>query len=179
MEARTLWELAQVNIARPLEPLDSPLLAEFMAALTPINALADAAPGFVWRLQTDDGDATAIPVFGSTELIVNMSVWRDLESLGQFVFKSGHVEVMRRRRSWFAPMTDAYTALWWVPAGVRPTVPEAENRLASLRSRGSTPYAFSFRSPFPAPSAPFEIVEQIRSDDETPAEISADWRCPV
>ena len=134
MDARTRWELAQVNIARPIEPLDSPLLVEFMAALAPINALADSAPGFVWRLQTDGGDATSIPVFGSTELIVNMSVWRDLESLRNFVFKTGHVGVMRRRRSWFAPMVDACTALWWVPAGVRPTVAEAERRITSLRS---------------------------------------------
>jgi hypothetical protein len=100
-----------------------------MAALEPINAIADAAPGFVWRLQADDGDATSVPVFGSTEHLVNMSVWTDVESFADFAFKSAHVEVMRRRREWFSPMAQAYTALWWVPAGVRPTVADAEERV--------------------------------------------------
>ncbi|MFJ4790482.1 DUF3291 domain-containing protein [Streptomyces sp. NPDC088794] len=42
--------------------------------------------------------------------------------------------------------------LWWVPAGHRPTVAEAEERLLRLRADGPTPYAFTFRSPFPATS---------------------------
>ena len=95
MQTRPQFELAQVNVAKPLGPPGSDVLAEFMAALAPINAVADAAPGFVWRLQTEAGDATAVPVFGSTEYMVNLSVWTDLESLGNFVFKSDHVEVMR------------------------------------------------------------------------------------
>lgn len=166
MNTRERFELAQVNVARPLGPPGSPVLAEFMAALEPINALADAAPGFVWRLQTDDGDATSVPVFGSTEHLVNMSVWADVESFADFVFKSAHVEVMRRRREWFAPMPQAYTALWWVPARTRPTVADAEERLAHLREHGPTPFAFTVRAPFPSPSG-----AQVSSDDG--------WLCPA
>jgi Domain of unknown function (DUF3291) len=145
------WQLAQVNIAEPLEPLDSARLREFMDLLAPINALADAAPGFVWRLQTEDGNATAVQVFDDPALIVNMSVWESVETLNDFVFGGEHVRVMRRRVEWFVRMRAAYTALWWVPAGTLPTVPEAEQRLVALRENGPTAYAFSFKRPFPAP----------------------------
>jgi uncharacterized protein DUF3291 len=166
MNSRPRFELAQVNVARPVGPLDSPVLAEFMALLEPINALADVAPGFVWRLQTDAGDATSVPVFGSTDILINMSVWADVESFADFVFRSLHVEVMRRRREWFSQLAEAYTALWWVPAGARPTVAEAEERLAHLREHGPTPFAFTLRSPFPSPAG-----DEITSDD--------DWLCPA
>jgi hypothetical protein len=145
------WQLAQVNIALPVAPLESEQLAEFVAALDPINAIADVAPGFVWRLQTDAGDATAVKGFGDERLIVNLSVWASLEALGDFVFRSTHVEVMRRRREWFERMATAYTALWWVPAGHRPSVTEAEDRLEVLRRDGPTERAFTFREPHPAP----------------------------
>jgi hypothetical protein len=144
--------LAQVNIALPVEPLTSPRLTGFVAALEQINALADAAPGFVWRMQTEDGDATAVRGFGDDRLIINMSVWTSLEVLADYVYRGGHVEIMRRRREWFAPLREAYQALWWVPAGHRPAVAEAERRVAHLRARGPSRYAFTFRAPFPAPS---------------------------
>ena len=146
--------LAQVNIALPVEPLTSPRLAGFVNALDEINALADAAPGFVWRLQTEDGDATAVRAFDDDRLIVNMSVWASLEVLADYVYRSGHVEIMRRRREWFAPMREAYQALWWLPAGQLPTVADAERRVAHLRAHGPSEYAFTFRSPFPAPNVP-------------------------
>ena len=145
------WQLAQVNVARPVAPLTDPALAGFVAALEPVNALADAAPGFVWRLQTEDGDATAVRVLDDDALIVNLTVWASLETFTDFVFRSGHVEVMRRRRQWFVPMREAITALWWVPAGHRPTVAEAEERLLALRADGPAPRAFTLRSPFPPP----------------------------
>src|SRR5690349_22670235 len=131
--------VAQVNIGRPVAPLTGPELAGFMAQLEPVNALADAAPGFVWRLQSDEGDATSIPVLGDSSLIINLTVWESLESLTGFVFRSSHVEVMRRRRQWFVPMQDAFAAFWWVPAGHLPTVAEAEARLLTLRTEGPTP----------------------------------------
>jgi hypothetical protein len=142
------YELAQVNVARPSEPLTSARLATFMDLLDPVNALADAAPGFVWRLETEDGDATAVRWRGDDELIVNMSTWESLESLSDFVFGTFHVEVMRRRREWFSRMTDPYTVLWWVPAGHRPTVAEAQERLGLLAAVGPGPRAFTFRRPF-------------------------------
>ena len=146
------FELAQLNIGRALAPLDSPALAGFMGNLDRINALADAAPGFVWRLQTQDGNASALRIFDD-ETLVNMSVWRDVEALQTFVYRTAHVEVMARRKAWFERMTEAYMVLWWVPRGHRPPLEEAEERLTHLRVHGPTPHAFSFKQPHPAPDA--------------------------
>ncbi|GAA2799970.1 DUF3291 domain-containing protein [Saccharopolyspora taberi] len=163
----TAFHLAQVNIALPVAPLDSAELAGFVAALDPVNAAADAAPGFVWRLQTEDGDATAVRGFGDDRIIVNMSVWESVEALADYVYRDpGHLAVLRRRREWFPKMAEAHTVLWWVPAGHRPTVAEAEQRLSLLREHGPSPEAFTFREPFPAPGG-----AQVRKDD--------DWMCPA
>ncbi|MBO0849392.1 MAG: DUF3291 domain-containing protein [Pseudonocardia sp.] len=156
--------LAQVNIGLPVEPLTSPRLAGFVNALEEINALADAAPGFVWRLQTEDGDATAVRAFDDDRLLINMSVWTSLETLAEYVYRGGHVQVMRRRREWFTPMKEAYQALWWVPAGQLPTVADAQRRVAHLRTHGPTPYAFSFRTPFPPPDEPATPARDARED---------------
>jgi hypothetical protein len=146
------FNIAEVNIALPSAPIDSPLLAEFVALLDPINALADQSPGFVWRLQTEAGNATAIRALDDERLLVNMSVWRSIEQLAEFVYRSGHVAVMRRRREWFERMR-VYVALWWVPAGMVPTVADAELRLAHLRRHGPTPFAFTFKQRFAAADA--------------------------
>jgi hypothetical protein len=143
--------LAQVNVATVRAPLDSPELAGFVAQLEPINALADHSPGFVWRLQTEDGDATAIRPFQDERIMVNLSLWESLEALRTFVYASRHLDVMRRRREWFHRM-DAYLALWWVPAGTTPTVAQATDRLQLLAGNGPGPDAFTFRVPFPAPA---------------------------
>ena len=148
------WHIAQINVSLPLEPLESQRLAPFVAALDPVNAVGEAAPGFVWRLQTEDGNATAVRVFDDDRLIVNLTVWESVEALGEFVFRSSaHLEVLRRRRQWFAAPTQAMTPLWWIPAGTVPTVAEAEQRLRHLREHGPTPYAFTFREPYPSPDA--------------------------
>ena len=146
------YELAQLNIATVLEPLDSPVMADFVANLDRINALAESSPGFVWRLQTEEGDATALRPMGD-DVIVNMSVWRDVESLNKYVYGSAHVEIMRRRREWFQRMKDAYVVLWWVRKGHRPTEQEAIAKLELLRQAGPTEAAFTFRRAFPAPDA--------------------------
>src|SRR6266702_279566 len=117
--------LAQVNIGRMREPLDSPLLADFVAALDPVNAAADTAPGFVWRLQTEDGNATAVHAFawdraGSAGVLVNMSVWESVEALAAYVYSDTHRQVLRRRRQWFERMAEAQAALWWIPRGHTP-----------------------------------------------------------
>jgi hypothetical protein len=145
--------LAQVNLATLRAPLDDPELAGFVAQLEPVNALADAFPGFVWRLQTEDGDATAIRPFDDDRIMVNLSVWASLESLRDFVYASRHLDVLRRRREWFHRMADPFLALWWVPAGTIPTVAQAKDRLELLARQGPTPAAFTFRVPFPAPTA--------------------------
>ncbi|MEJ1197674.1 MULTISPECIES: DUF3291 domain-containing protein [unclassified Streptomyces] len=143
-------ELAQVNIARLKAPLDSPRLKDFVDALDPVNAAADAAEGFVWRLQDDSGNATDVPFFGDDWLIVNLTVWRDADALTAFMYQGRHREMLARRREWFERLAEAVTTLWWVPAGHRPTVAEAESRLLHLRTHGPTPYAFTLRTSFPA-----------------------------
>jgi len=144
-------ELAQMNVALPLAALDSPVMAEFMANLDRVNALAEASPGFVWRLQDDAGNATSLRPMGP-DALVNMSVWRDVESLSSFVHKSGHVEYLKRRKEWFQRVAEAYVVLWCVPVGHRPTVEEGIERLMRLRAEGPTPQAFTFRQLHPAPS---------------------------
>jgi hypothetical protein len=146
------FQLAQLNIATMKAPLDSPPMADFVASLDRINALAEAAPGFVWRLQTEEGDATALRPLGD-DVLVNMSVWRDVASLNDYVYRTAHVEVMRRRKQWFERMRDAYVVLWWVPTGHRPTIEEAKQHLELLREKGPTARAFTFRTAFPPPDA--------------------------
>ena len=143
------FELAQLNVAAPLPGADASVLAEFYAGIARINALADTAPGFVWRLK-DGGDAEALAFLGEGALI-NLSVWRDVESLGDYVYRSGHIEVMRRRAEWFRRVGEAHLALWWVPAGHRPNLTEAAQRLAGLRRDGPSAQAFGFRGAFPPP----------------------------
>jgi hypothetical protein len=155
------FQLAQLNIGRLAAPLTSPQLQGFVDALDPINALADAAPGFVWRLQTEDGDATAVRAYDDDLLIVNMSVWESLESLADFVYRSDHQQVMRGRRQWFDRMVEAYMVLWWIPAGHRPAVDEATDRLARLRANGPTPEAFTFRVPFPPPDTSQTVTPEL------------------
>lgn len=147
------YELAQLNIGVIRAPMDSPVMEGFASNLDRINALAEATPGFVWRPQTEDGDATAIRPFDDPNMLVNMSVWRDVESLNAYVYSSAHVELMRRRREWFERMTEAYLVLWWVPQGHRPSINEAMERLNLLRAQGPTERAFTFRQPFPPPGS--------------------------
>ena len=147
-----MHELAQLNIGVIRAPMDSPVMAEFANNLDRINALAEASPGFVWRLQTEDGNATAIRPFEDENLLVNMSVWRDVESLKAYVYGSAHVQFMRRRREWFEFMKEAYLVLWWVPRGHRPAIAEAIAKLELLKAQGPGPEAFTFAQPFPPPS---------------------------
>ena len=151
----TELHLAQVNVARLAAPLDSPQLADFVANLEPVNAIADASPGFVWRLQTESGDATALRIFDDDWIIVNMSVWDSLEALRDYVYRSPHADVLRRRQDWFEQMADAHVALWWIEAGTLPTLGDARQRLMTLRAEGPTQQAFTLREPYPSrPPAP-------------------------
>jgi hypothetical protein len=147
------FHIAQINIARMLAPLDDPIMAGFVARLDEINALADSAPGFVWRLQTDSGDATALRPYPDDFIIVNMSVWETAEQLREYVYRSLHSEVMKQRKSWFERFEGMYYALWWVPAGHIPSVEEARERLEHLRTHGESERAFSFKRLFPAPGS--------------------------
>ncbi|MFD3698850.1 DUF3291 domain-containing protein [Streptomyces sp. NPDC058646] len=145
--------LAQLNVATLLHPLDDPRIAPFVEMLDPVNAAADCTPGFVWRLVEDgEGDATGLRPAGE-DVIVNLSVWETQEALWDFAYRSGHLEVMRRRRDWFARHVKAHLVLWWVPAGHIPTVGEALERLADLQVHGPSPRAFTFASSYTAAEA--------------------------
>lgn len=159
-------QLAQVNIARLLEPLDAPRLHDFVAALGPLNALADAATGFVWRLQTDDGDATAIRAVDDDMVIVNLSVWTSVEVLAAYVYGAEHLAVMRRRREWFTRPWSHHLALWWVPDDHRPTPLEARERLEHLERCGPTPQAFTFST-------------AVGPTDTSPQTADGSWLCPA
>jgi heme-degrading monooxygenase HmoA len=148
--AESRVHLAQVNIGRIRAPLDSPQLAGFVGRLEEINALADRSPGFVWRLQTDEGNATYLRPYDDERILVNMSVWESLEHLKAYVYSSNHRELLKQRREWFEAFSGAYLALWWVPEGHRPSVDEAKQRLAHLEANGPTPFAFTFKVNFPA-----------------------------
>jgi hypothetical protein len=154
--AQSKYNLAQVNIARMRAPLDSDTMADFVARLDDINALADSSPGFVWRYQTEEGNATSLRAYDDESILFNLSVWRSPEELQAYVYKSSHVDVMRRRREWFEKFEGLYYALWWVPAGHIPTVAEARSRLEHLRTNGESAFAFSFRHLYPAPDAETE-----------------------
>ncbi|USQ83460.1 DUF3291 domain-containing protein [Streptomyces phaeoluteigriseus] len=162
--ASTAFELAQVNLSRLKFPLDSPELKDFVDALDPVNADAEAADGYVWRLQSEEGNATDVPVFGDRWLIINLTTWRDVNALTAYMYQGRHREMLARRREWFDRVQEAMTALWWVPAGHRPTVAEAESRLLHLRAHGPTPYAFTLRTSFPAQGAEpvaFEVPDDL------------------
>ncbi|MEV6686905.1 DUF3291 domain-containing protein [Streptomyces sp. NPDC051130] len=151
--------LAQLNIAKLRHPLDDPRVAPFVEMLDPVNAAADGAPGFVWRLVEEGApDATALRPAGD-DVIVNLSVWESQDALWDFAYRSGHLEVMRRRREWFERHVEAHLVLWWVPAGHLPTVDEALERLADLREHGPSPRAFTFASSYSATEAAAHLPE--------------------
>src|SRR5688572_17514546 len=145
------YHLAQINIARMLAPIDDPIMADFVAQLSPINALAEESPGFVWRLQSEDGDATSIKIYDDDMIIINLTVWESVEALRQYVYKSAHSRAMRDRRRWFEEFDGPYYVLWWILAGHLPDPQEGKERLEYLREHGDSPNAFSFKSVFAAP----------------------------
>ncbi len=143
------WQIAQVNIARMKAPLDSPVMEGFVARLDEINRLADGSPGFVWRLQTDQGNATYLRPYDDDRILFNLSVWESVEALKTYVYRTAHAELLKGRRSWFEQFDGAYLALWWVPAGHIPGVDEAKKRLAHLEEHGSSQFAFTFKTVVP------------------------------
>ena len=140
------WQLAQLNIAQLIASIDSPTLADFVADLDRINALAEQSPGFIWRYEADVrtnhiGDQP----FGD-DMIVNMSVWDSVEALHTYVYRTAHAQVMSRRKEWFQRMSNTYSVLWWVPAGHQPDMYEAKEKLEQLRRDGAGPDVFSFKT---------------------------------
>jgi hypothetical protein len=145
------YNIAQYNIAKLIAPLDDPRIADFVAALDPINKLGDESAGFVWRHQTAEGNSTSIRVRGDPLVIINFSVWESIEAMFEYTYHSAHADIFRRRREFFEPSELPQLVLWWVPAGHEPSVEEAEERLDHLREHGPGAYAFGFKSRFPPP----------------------------
>ena len=141
------YHLAQVNIAKMLAPLNDPIMQDFINSVDKINAIADNAEGFIWRLQDEDKEDAAI-VFKDDSIVINMSVWENLDTLFNYTYKSGHIEVFKRKKEWFSKMKIMYMAFWYVLDGYKPTFLEAKERLDYLNKHGETPYAFSFKSKF-------------------------------
>ncbi len=163
------YHLAQVNVARMRAPLDSPPMASFVARLDEVNALADRSTGFVWRLK----DASGVQVYDDPLVLVNLSVWESAEVLKEYTYSAGHVEVFRARGQWMAPPSEAHLAMWWIPAGHIPAVPEAVERLDYRRKHGDTPVAFAFSRPFPMPDAPFAPAAPLPVDLDGRAFVTA------
>jgi hypothetical protein len=156
------FHIAQLNVGRSVAPLDDPIMAGFMERLADINSLGERSPGYVWRLQSETGDATSIRAYDDPRMIVNLTVWESIEDLFAFAYRSGHLEVLRRRREWFEQMDGPSLVLWWLPAGHLPTVVEARRRLDLLAARGPTADAFTFKVRFdpPVADAPLSLVDQ-------------------
>jgi hypothetical protein len=148
------YHLAQVNIARMRAPLDSPVMSDFAAQLSAVNAAADRSPGFVWRLATAEGDATAVRAYDDPLILFNLSVWESVEALREFTYNGGHLAAFRDRARWFERPAEAHLALWWIPAGHLPRVDEAVERLAFRREHGDTAVAFPLARPYPKPDEP-------------------------
>ena len=147
------YHLAEINIGRTVAPMDDPAMEGFVSQLDTINALAEASPGFVWRLKTDEGDATSIVAYDDPRIIVNMSVWESLQTLRAYVYTTNHADVLRDRKKWFEKLDSPHFVMWWIPAGHIPTVQEAKDRLAFLAEHGETAHAFTFRTQFQPPNA--------------------------
>jgi hypothetical protein len=145
------FHLAQVNIARMVAPLDSPTMESFVALLDEINAVADSSVGFVWRFQSAAGNATYLRPYEDDRILFNLSVWESVEALKEYTYKSAHADVLRKRKEWFSHFGQANVAMWWVPRGHIPSVPEATERLDYLQRHGPTARAFTFKQAFSPP----------------------------
>lgn len=146
------WQVAQINIARPVAPLDSPVMADFVANLDRINVLAESSPGFVWRLKAETSNAVGVNQPFDDDIVINMSVWESVDALHDYVFRSAHIDVMRRRKEWFAPFGSVSAVLWWVPKGGKPSLFEAHGKLKLLSECGPSQEAFTFKSRMQKPA---------------------------
>ena len=140
-----MFQLAQINIGRAKGSMDAAVMKEFSDNLDPINQIAESSPGFIWRLKDESGNATDIQSFDDPDIIINMSVWESFDALKNFMFKTHHIDFLKRKKEWFYTMSDANYALWWVPLGHQPDIEEAKSRLLHLQQHGESPHAFSFK----------------------------------
>jgi hypothetical protein len=161
------WQLAQVNVAYALGGPDDPVMADFMAQLDEINALAERSPGFVWRYVTDSRDPGQREL-ADPRVLFNMSVWDSVESLHAYAYKTQHGNVFAARKKWFGEWKQhvaalpelgegaPFLALWWLPAGEVPTPQQGLEKLRLLGARGPHPQAFTFKRMFTPQGGPVE-----------------------
>jgi len=138
--------LAELNIGRLLHPLDDPRMADFADNLDRVNGIADRSEGFVWRLKGESGNATGIQAFDDPRIILNISLWESVDALERYVWQTVHKRFYGRRHEWFDRFEGPYFVMWWVPAGHRPTVEEAVERLRHLKDNGPSEFAFGWES---------------------------------
>lgn len=158
--SRSDFHLVQFNTARARFPPEDPRMRTFLAQLLHINSLADGSPGFVWRLQTEDGNSIAIRPYEDDHILITYSIWESIEHVFEFTYRGPHARVMKDRKQWFDKIEDPYIVLWWAPAGEIPSLAEAVRRLDHLRRHGPTEFAFDFHHRFPAPAPGPEVVPQ-------------------
>ena len=151
--AGTAYHLAHIHLGTMKGTIYSPIMAEFRSQIAHYNALADRSAGFVWRLQTEDGDTTSLNPFDDDRIFVTMSVWNSIESLSQFAYHSEHLSIFRQRKKWFLRHPSASLALWWIKVGSVPTLLDGKERLAHIDKNGPTLFAFTFNASFPPPDA--------------------------
>lgn len=166
--------LAQLNIGRLVAPLDDPRLEPFVSNLDAVNALAEKSPGYVWRLQTDEGDATALRPYPDPDVIVNLTVWESVESLKAFIYQGDHLAIFKRRREFFEVPSEGYVVLWWVPEGHIPSLDEAKDRLEFLQQHGPSPHAFTF-----AHAQPPLLVERATVEDPVAAQLITELNADI
>ena len=137
--------LAEFNIGRIKYPLDDPRMREFVDNVDRINKLADNLPGFVWRLQGENGHAMDMRVYDDPAVLPNLTVWENVEALERFVFKTVHSRFFDKRETWFA-QPDPTLVMRWVPEGHRPPLAEGVARLDHLKAHGPSDFAFGWES---------------------------------
>ena len=154
------YHLAQINIAKMKAPLDDPIMAEFANALEEVNTVAEQSPGFVWRLQTASGNATDLRAYTDPKILVNISVWQNVELLKTYVYESLHRDFFVRRRKWFEKYQGEHFAMWWIRAGHFPTIEEGKTKLEYLELHGDTVECFTFAEPYAPPADNQHLIEQ-------------------
>ena len=148
----TEYQIAEINVARMQGiNINDPIMKEFVDNLDKVNALAESSQGFVWRLKDESNNATNLNPYNDEQVIINISVWQSIETLENFIYKTFHTEFLKRRKEWFQSYGKAYTAMWWIPKGQFPAIPEAIEKLAWYQKNGPSELVFDFRNKYLAP----------------------------
>ncbi len=146
--------IAEINIAKMKGvDINDPIMKEFVENLDSVNQIAEQSEGFVWRLKDENNNATSLNPYDDERIIINVSVWKSIETLENFMYRTFHSDFLKRRKEWFLAYGTAHTAMWWIPEGHIPTMQEAVDKLDLLQKNGPSPSAFDFRNKFPSPLA--------------------------